>query len=967
MEGESLSVDESLRSAPLSARPSDEKKEKMSLLDRFRKSPMVTKSFQLNMRKVKPDKFFSEIPMTPSLDLKSSLIQDALSINNQKRAIELLKQNPELLTDDIFIKSVQMQHLLFVSAVLKQIKTLFRCNTMTIEEAFPNLSMKYDMSDNLLVKCLNILTEEQFIELLSLGLVATNIFSILLSKHRLDLLKKLLEKRLARPSYIEFREILTSKHTGIAVMCMKCLAQKSEFINGMDVIKDMIDLFNDKMTIMDAFYLLSKVDRNDSFIMSLKYSARKLNDILERPEMTKAIILDHWNPILVAVIASDFCEQIKNYSTTDSKLIGTLAKDYKLLAERIQNEIDDVEQIRAIYTDTSYPGGTLLELATLKANKYRKLLKSPLVSQLVKLFWYGKHKLVYGIDRCSYIASCLNPEMEPLELWSIFMAQPLPQVHSFFQFKSWLNSCKIRYSFEVLWLILFAVHIGVSSSVYVDDPLYFRSKHSMTSDRTEITGFESTVFRSDMFFNIYIYLLVANYFQRILFMKCTGHKYRFDARGLFNFLLIAVYVLLTIETEIDTILTVYDYYMGMMCIIVVLRLLVGLSVTSTFGKIITMVVIIFKDIVPYLALLGIVSYGYTMAAYVMFNANEEYRSIAMSFKTLFSAATGNFTFDMISYREEVCVIFLISWVILANILMLNLLIAVLSSRYEKLAPKIQADYVSILYSFYKAFKSDPTYGGLAICPTPMNAINLAFVPLYFTSFNKEKLSKLLHHISYLPMLLIAFVIFTIQNAILAPIAYFYCIYVLFISHRNSCYQDVAKMIVFWILFAPLYMVFLMLASSKNLITYLYVDESEDYDGGLTDKVIKSTLHLLEDKVSDQTQDYVISVGDMKKVLFKPRKATIDEFMNSRTADRNRFTKIVKTMLKVHNTEEDDQIYDQMKLIHKFADHTSHTVNLIDAITFLRLWDKQRLECVDFYLAQKGYDKFIKARNSFFLA
>lgn len=968
MEPDSQSIDDELhRLKPQSAQESKEIPQKLTLFERYRRAPKMAKSFDKKARKVAPEMPNQVVtPLSPSFEIVALSLETLMRDGNQRAAIELIKKHPSQLTDEVFINAYMAGNSKVVTYVINEIKLLHRCNTRTIEDTFPSLNVAYDLDHSLIAKCLDQLTEEQFIDVLQQGLVATNIFSILLHRGNLETIRTLVKKGLARPSYIEFREILTSRHTDIAVLCFKKIKQRTDFVNGLDVIRDIINLFNDKTTIIDALYLLNCLDRNDSFIMSLKYTARRLNDILEQSYMTKSVILDHWNPILVAVIASDFCEQIKSYSTTDNKLLSRLSKDYKLLAERIQNEIDDIEQIKAIYIDTSYPGGTLLELTTHKANKYRKLLKSPLVTQLVKSFWYGKNKLVYGIDRCSYVVSCLNSEMEPLELWTIFMAQPLPQVHSFFQFKSWINSCNIRYTFEVMWIVIFVVQLGVSSKVYIDDTDLFQKYHSLKADLNELSGFTQTVFRAEVFFSMFLLLLIANYLQRVVYMHYTGDKPRLDARGVINFMLMAVFILLTIETEIDTILHVYDYYMGLMCLIGVMRLLVALSVTSTFGKIITMVVIIFQDILPYLGLLGIVCYGYTMAGYVMFSENAEYSSIAKSFKTLFSAATGNYSFDELIIREEVNVIFLISWVIVANVLMLNLLIAVLSSRYEKLAPKIQADYVSILYNFYKAFKPHTKYGGMSICPTPLNAISLPFLPLYFTTINKTRLNLLISHISYIPMLIIVLLIFTIQNLILAPVAYFYCIYVLFMSRRNSCYNEVVKLIIFWVLLAPFYMIFLICASTKFLCQYLYSADTDEDETKLTEKTIRNTLILLEDKIQESAEDTVIAMNDIKRVLFKPKKSTIAEFMNSRTADRNRFSKFVKTVVKNHHHDEEDEVYDQLKLVHKFADYERHEVNLQDTVTFLKMWDSKRIECVDFYLSHKGYEKFIKARNSFFI-
>ena len=62
----------------------------------------------------------------------------------------------------------------------------------------------------------------------------------------------------------------------------------------------------------------------------------------------------------------------------------------------------------------------------------------------------------------------------------------------------------------------------------------------------------------------------------------------------------------------------------------------------------------------------------------------------------------------------------------ANIVMMNLLIAILNSRYEKTMQQSEMEYALIVYNDYINLRFHPLYSCMITLPPPFNIINLIF-------------------------------------------------------------------------------------------------------------------------------------------------------------------------------------------------------------------------------------------------
>ena len=104
----------------------------------------------------------------------------------------------------------------------------------------------------------------------------------------------------------------------------------------------------------------------------------------------------------------------------------------------------------------------------------------------------------------------------------------------------------------------------------------------------------------------------------------------------------------------------------------------GLRVTRVLGPMVNIIFKMLKDVFIFCILLILVLVLFTCIGQVSFSGSTGFDSFFNTFKLLFSAALGDFSFDGY-YRV---VVFLMIYLLVNLVLMLNLLIALLSNTFS---------------------------------------------------------------------------------------------------------------------------------------------------------------------------------------------------------------------------------------------------------------------------------------------
>ena len=110
-----------------------------------------------------------------------------------------------------------------------------------------------------------------------------------------------------------------------------------------------------------------------------------------------------------------------------------------------------------------------------------------------------------------------------------------------------------------------------------------------------------------------------------------------------------------------------------------------------------------------------------------------------------------------------------------HILLLNLLIALLSSTYAIYEQQGVSLYVNCILGMRAGTEYDKNYGALVSTFPPWNLLLIPLTPLYFCKKDTRMLNRKVFHVTYLPTLCFAFLLFLSLNLVLIPFAFLKCL------------------------------------------------------------------------------------------------------------------------------------------------------------------------------------------------
>ena len=186
------------------------------------------------------------------------------------------------------------------------------------------------------------------------------------------------------------------------------------------------------------------------------------------------------------------------------------------------------------------------------------------------------------------------------------------------------------------------------------------------------------------------------------------------------------------------------------------------------------------DIVKFMVVYALQIMLFSCLGNILFTDIPAYRDLTYGARTLFDASLGNYSFTVLEKSAKgdmVGTVFLILFLLLNHILLLNLLIAILSSTYAYYETKGVSLYISGILQMRFSSRYNPHYGALVSSFTPWDVLVVPFLP-FFMFKNAEDLKSLnsfLFHIAYLPIVFTLFVIFLMLNILILPLAYLKCL------------------------------------------------------------------------------------------------------------------------------------------------------------------------------------------------
>lgn len=613
------------------------------------------------------------------------------------------------------------------------------------------------------------------------------------------------------------------------------------------VILKLISLVLDAEMGISALYLLSLVERFEWTAPEVNSLLETLRKIVFEEEIETNTVVNCGNPLLFCVAAAELGFKVSQYNLRHRDHFSSLTSRFLQLAELIQGKYTDYRKLKVIYMERAYGSLCLFDVITRKTEHYRALLKSDIVAAIVQDLWTG------GDSECPnfYYMSAANQYFDGWDaglftLHRQYLSTPLPR--SLFKLCYWKKNASLRFFLETLMLMGLCGILIVQIYTYLAVMRMMEDEDIVTEDLNGVLDLEVKLARVIL---VNSGTLMLNIAQKITYKAILKETFRVNftdilSIGIFlSALLINVVSSGYIYTKItfESSLSLQEYLYATLTFSLCLRMSAILIYTRTFGQWIRMIFIITKDIIVFLLLYLLAVLSFALTYVVLFRRErEQFGTIALSIRTLFQWSVAGVDSTIFTEREGLGSVLSLLWAFVSTIILLNLLIAVLSARYEALSPQVTADYASLMYQSYSQNRYEEPFGALVVAPAPLNFLTFCLVPIYLIwPGTAPALNPLFAVISYQVWFAIGSVLFTFYCIKTAFVAYFYLIF-----RQIRCFScKSAYQLPLWVLIGPLYLLFLVFLSYARFVKEMYRENQPIDLSEITPDVLIPSKRFLE--------------------------------------------------------------------------------------------------------------------------
>lgn len=522
------------------------------------------------------------------------------------------------------------------------------------------------------------------------------------------------------------------------------------------------------------------------------------------------------NPLLLSVACSALCKQLRPWSRLFKEPFTQLSHRFLRIAAHLQAQHSDYTRLKAFYLDCSYGGKNAFDLLSSRSEEYRELLMCETVVNIAKDLWRNEEDLGVGLicPYWPYLAQLSGVKA----IWTAKASLEQEQ-DSLLQFHVWQRDGFLRHIVETGFLLaMFFVLIYI---LY----LYLQVMHlpKRPDILQEMNQLMSTLRNYRTLFAGYSFSLVVGHVQAGIHLLCLGQSLVLDPRLCLDVLLAACMLLIlsfgdeNSLLEGEQLLRLVEWLYAALFLLTGLRILMVLLETEVFGPILRMIFLTVRGVLAYLLIYLLTLFAFALSFTVIFWRDAAFESMEMSTRTLFTWSVGGFDPSVFTDYPGTGSLLGCVWALVSAVLLLNLLIAVLSTRLESLSPQARADYVSVLYRSYCHTRFEPLYGALVVAPAPFNVLTLPALLLYvWWPAARTKVTKCFALLSYQLVFAVAVTVYTVLNAVLLPVAFLSAVW-------RLCHVKNKRILALtvWLALGPMQLLLLLVRSYKPFVLFLY--------------------------------------------------------------------------------------------------------------------------------------------------
>ena len=594
--------------------------------------------------------------------------------------------------------------------------------------------------------------------------------------HSLDLLEK---KRKKRKKISPKRSIIESEKDLINTSNLNSLIK-------INVQLILIDNLRYGEYLFDSLNLLSQI--NIQYI-NLDYVEKTCKNLLCITSTEDLILKCHF-PLVSIALAIEYLNKIGSISLKIKNKTEVIANELFKFGECIQSSLKDEDILNFFLREqTDYIGRSALEIYA--ENNFSILLRDSNVGDLIGKIWYGngKEEKFFHFFRLTRILKA-NINYENYHNVIDINYTSRNSIYSF-QFYHFIQNSSIRFIISNVAMIM---------STIINQIIVFFYVNNIQKEENK------TYYCLIIISHYFAYSTILSYVFCAFYHYKTGRRLRINLLEMITNLIFLLFTILSLvnykklyNKEKDE--KKYFLITGIINSIIIttswLRFVIIILRTKVYGSFFRSLFQIFFHVSAFLLITFCFTFLFAQIFTIFFQkTNNDFEYIYKGFIALFNSAFGQIEFDNFSQMKLFGYILLMSYTVISNIMLFNLIVCIINNLFELYEEKSNTETRSDLILVHERIKWDEKFGLIIVCPAPFNFCALIFIIILiiYSHYNEdEKVIKLNYCFSKILYFFVAFIYFVLMlfiGIIIYPFALIKSIYhSIYESSNYFCFYE----------------------------------------------------------------------------------------------------------------------------------------------------------------------------------
>jgi len=463
-------------------------------------------------------------------------------------------------------------------------------------------------------------------------------------------------------------------------------------------------------------------------------------------------------PMLFVALVAETLENLSNISVQQRNRCLSCSADFRELGKNMEIAYKDEGELQETLLQQDSRGRTVLTI--LSKNRFYNMLEHHDIGTIVSKLWRGPNRN-YGLIGASTVYSSYYGVQGSTDTL-LFLKHVDESRPYMFHYEQWIESCSQRFIAQAISTILLVIFYQMVIYTAIQNDTFM----NVANDPVAVIYLRIA--------QVWVLGVVIEQVLHMLYSHKTKRGYEFDKWRKLDFLMFTIMIILMLE--------LHERYMGdgkalsdvdpklfnaclhsLMFMVIWLRFMSVLIISKRFGPYLRMIYLMVGETVNFfiifLCLLVCTSAVFT----ALFNdSNPDFIDFSMSLRMLYSGALGEFDLTKFTDDKILGSILFSIYLLLANVMLLNLLVALLSNIYTNLVDRIDSEHRAVVISTYNRYNWHEDYGLLIYLPSPITYLLFILSPfVLFTCNPKEytiKFTKILYAIYAIPQSLVFLVL-----------------------------------------------------------------------------------------------------------------------------------------------------------------------------------------------------------------